>query len=249
MTFRVARHGAVTVVGVGPELSLRSGGDVKAAAKWGVWGAFYTTGQACVSVERVYVHERIYDEFVAAVRAVIAAAYDFKVVRVSGQYQVAEQGNGLEDNEYAIGVTMPLGAFELSAGYAMGKSELSGVTTEEGKAFAFGATYALSKRTKLYGGYLDGEVENGVGTVTTDRRAQAIVDVASGKVTRLTQEGSAHAAVPLADGSVLLQTGTPPARLVVETVRFGERAYPAASVTMRVLLQAGCRSPGGARRA
>jgi predicted porin len=105
---------------------------------------------------------------------VIAAAYDFKVVRVSGQYQVAEQGNGLEDNEYAIGVTMPLGAFELSAGYAMGKSELSGVTTEEGKAFALGATYALSKRTKLYGGYVDGEVENGVGTVTTDRRLFAL---------------------------------------------------------------------------
>ena len=41
--------------------------DVKAAAQWGVWGAFYTTGQACVSVERVYVHEKVYDEFVAAV--------------------------------------------------------------------------------------------------------------------------------------------------------------------------------------
>jgi acyl-CoA reductase-like NAD-dependent aldehyde dehydrogenase len=41
--------------------------DIKAAAKWGVWGAFYTTGQACVSVERVYVHEKVYDEFVAAV--------------------------------------------------------------------------------------------------------------------------------------------------------------------------------------
>src|SRR5690606_31005363 len=41
--------------------------DVAAAAKWGVWGAFYTTGQACVSVERVYVHEKVYDEFVAAV--------------------------------------------------------------------------------------------------------------------------------------------------------------------------------------
>ncbi len=105
---------------------------------------------------------------------VIAAAYDFGVVRLSGQYQVAEQGNGLEDNEYAIGVTMPLGAFELSAGYAMGKSELSGATTAEGKAFAFGATYALSKRTKLYGGYLDGEVENGVGAVTTDRRLFAL---------------------------------------------------------------------------
>ncbi len=41
--------------------------DVAAAAKWGVWGAFYSTGQACVSVERVYVHEKVYDAFVAAV--------------------------------------------------------------------------------------------------------------------------------------------------------------------------------------
>ncbi len=41
--------------------------DIAAAAKWGVWGAFYSTGQACVSVERVYVHEKVYDAFVAAV--------------------------------------------------------------------------------------------------------------------------------------------------------------------------------------
>ncbi len=41
--------------------------DVAAAAKWGVWGSFYSTGQACVSVERVYVHEKVYDAFVAAV--------------------------------------------------------------------------------------------------------------------------------------------------------------------------------------
>lgn len=41
--------------------------DVAAAATWGVWGAFYTSGQACVSVERVYVHEKVYDAFIAAV--------------------------------------------------------------------------------------------------------------------------------------------------------------------------------------
>lgn len=47
--------------------------DIKAAAHWGVWGAFYTTGQACVSVERVYVHEKVYDAFVAAVLEETAA--------------------------------------------------------------------------------------------------------------------------------------------------------------------------------
>ena len=41
--------------------------DVKAAARWGVWGAFYNTGQTCMGVERVYAVEAVYDEFVTAV--------------------------------------------------------------------------------------------------------------------------------------------------------------------------------------
>jgi acyl-CoA reductase-like NAD-dependent aldehyde dehydrogenase len=38
-----------------------------------VWGGLYNCGQACISVERVYVHERIYDEFVAKLSAEVAA--------------------------------------------------------------------------------------------------------------------------------------------------------------------------------
>jgi acyl-CoA reductase-like NAD-dependent aldehyde dehydrogenase len=40
--------------------------DPKAAAASLADGAMYNTGQSCCSVERVYVHERIHDEFVAA---------------------------------------------------------------------------------------------------------------------------------------------------------------------------------------
>ncbi|MEO8506819.1 MAG: aldehyde dehydrogenase family protein [Betaproteobacteria bacterium] len=40
--------------------------DVKAAAAAVADGAFYNTGQSCCSVERVYVHEKVYDDFVAA---------------------------------------------------------------------------------------------------------------------------------------------------------------------------------------
>lgn len=40
--------------------------DVKAAAASGVEGAFYNNGQSCCAVERIYVHEKIYDEYVAA---------------------------------------------------------------------------------------------------------------------------------------------------------------------------------------
>lgn len=50
--------------------------DLRAAAKWGVWGAFYTSGQACISVERVYVHEAVYDEFV---RLAVEEAQKFTV--------------------------------------------------------------------------------------------------------------------------------------------------------------------------
>ncbi|UUO01566.1 aldehyde dehydrogenase family protein [Mycolicibacterium novocastrense] len=41
--------------------------DIDLAAHAAVWGAFFNAGQTCVSVERVYVLESVYDEFVAAV--------------------------------------------------------------------------------------------------------------------------------------------------------------------------------------
>ncbi|BBI33627.1 aldehyde dehydrogenase family protein [Cohnella abietis] len=37
---------------------------IERAARAAVWGAFMHNGQVCVSVERVYVHERVYTEFV-----------------------------------------------------------------------------------------------------------------------------------------------------------------------------------------
>jgi acyl-CoA reductase-like NAD-dependent aldehyde dehydrogenase len=41
--------------------------NIPAAARWGVWGATYNTGQTCMSVERVYVVKEVYDEFVQRV--------------------------------------------------------------------------------------------------------------------------------------------------------------------------------------
>ena len=41
--------------------------DVEMAAHAAVWGAMFNAGQTCVSVERVYVLEPVYDQFVAAV--------------------------------------------------------------------------------------------------------------------------------------------------------------------------------------
>jgi aldehyde dehydrogenase (NAD+) len=41
--------------------------DVEAAADAAVWGACSNAGQTCTGVERVYVHEKVYDEFVREV--------------------------------------------------------------------------------------------------------------------------------------------------------------------------------------
>jgi acyl-CoA reductase-like NAD-dependent aldehyde dehydrogenase len=40
--------------------------DVDVASSGAVWGAFVNAGQACLSVERCYVHRKIYDVFVSA---------------------------------------------------------------------------------------------------------------------------------------------------------------------------------------
>jgi acyl-CoA reductase-like NAD-dependent aldehyde dehydrogenase len=50
--------------GKDPMIVLRSA-DVEKAANAAAWGAFANTGQVCISVERLYVEEPIYDEFVA----------------------------------------------------------------------------------------------------------------------------------------------------------------------------------------
>lgn len=41
--------------------------DVERAAHGAVWGSFFNAGQCCMSVERVFVHETVYDEFVERV--------------------------------------------------------------------------------------------------------------------------------------------------------------------------------------
>jgi acyl-CoA reductase-like NAD-dependent aldehyde dehydrogenase len=43
--------------------------DVERAARGAVWGAFYGCGQVCMSVERAYVVDAVYDDFVKAVIA------------------------------------------------------------------------------------------------------------------------------------------------------------------------------------
>ena len=47
--------------------------DVDRAVKAAAWGSMFNSGQACISVERLYVHDRIYDQFVDDLTRQVAA--------------------------------------------------------------------------------------------------------------------------------------------------------------------------------
>ncbi|GAA5144412.1 aldehyde dehydrogenase family protein [Pseudonocardia eucalypti] len=47
--------------------------DLDRAVNGAVWGGLFNAGQVCISVERLYVHEGIYDEFVSRVSEKVAA--------------------------------------------------------------------------------------------------------------------------------------------------------------------------------
>lgn len=42
--------------------------DIETAVRWGAWGAFANSGQTCMSPERIYVVEKIYDQFIKALQ-------------------------------------------------------------------------------------------------------------------------------------------------------------------------------------
>lgn len=84
----------------------------------------------------------------------LAGAYDLGSFAVSAGYN-QRNGNKAadgDDSEYNLGIEVPVGAFKLSAGYAHSKTKNVAVLTQS-SGFGFGATYALSKRTRLYAGY------------------------------------------------------------------------------------------------
>ncbi len=85
----------------------------------------------------------------------VGATYDFGVATLKGTYgSVSNLGNisGNDADEYQIGVDVPMGpAWVISASYAA--SQGKGILTEDADGFGIAATYTLSKRTFLYGGY------------------------------------------------------------------------------------------------
>jgi aldehyde dehydrogenase (NAD+) len=93
--------------------------DVAAAADAAVWGAMSNAGQTCIGVERVYVHEKVYDDFldrVAALTRDLRAHHDLEaeigpitmpsqvgIIRAHIEDALARGGRALVGGREAVG--------------------------------------------------------------------------------------------------------------------------------------------------
>jgi predicted porin len=87
----------------------------------------------------------------------VGASYDFGVAKLTAQYNQAKGETGLttsaKDKEFNVGVSVAFGAAAIAAGYSRAKSDAAG-NNNKGTGVSLLGTYALSKRTNLYTGFL-----------------------------------------------------------------------------------------------
>lgn len=101
--------------------------DIELAANAAVWGAMFNAGQTCVSVERVYVLEQVYDQFVAAV---VKAVENLKMGAGEGH----SFGALIDDSQVAVT------ARHVDDALAKGAKALTGGTRPEGTGSFYPAT-------------------------------------------------------------------------------------------------------------
>jgi acyl-CoA reductase-like NAD-dependent aldehyde dehydrogenase len=68
-----------------------SDADVEAAATAALWGGMSNAGQTCIGIERVYVHEQVYDEFLATLThkaEQVQAGRSYGPITMPGQVEV-----------------------------------------------------------------------------------------------------------------------------------------------------------------
>ncbi|MCJ1471737.1 hypothetical protein MMC13_000377 [Lambiella insularis] len=85
--------------------------DIKTVAPQVVWGAFRNSGQACVCSKRIYIHEDIYDEFVATM---VQTTANLKIGPLQNKMQFEKVKGFFEDSkaqghEVLIGGDIPTG--------------------------------------------------------------------------------------------------------------------------------------------
>jgi len=115
----------------------------------------------------------------------VNASYDLGVVKLLGNLG-RTKANDKSTNEWQLGVDYPVGsALTLSASYASSKGGVlttfaptaAGTADVKRTGFGIGASYSLSKRTSLYGGYMAAKEDanaNFVGTADAETKLFAV---------------------------------------------------------------------------
>lgn len=104
----------------------------------------------------------------------VGGAYDFGVAKLVASYNQTRRAGASRDKEYQLGVSAPLGAVTLYAGYAHASTQVAGVDSEKSSGYSLLATYALSRRTDLYTGYKSATEKNWAGTEVGELRQFAV---------------------------------------------------------------------------
>jgi predicted porin len=105
--------------------------------------------------------------------SLIAGSYDFGVAKLVAGYNqqkreatvsVKEAG----DKQYQFGVEFPVSsASKVAVGYVKTDGDvINGLGGKKGSGYSIIGQYDLSKRTALYGGWMDTSAENAAGVVT-----------------------------------------------------------------------------------
>ncbi len=83
----------------------------------------------------------------------VGASYDFGILKAYAQFLNQKDGvvNGVRENAYSLGVSVPMGAGTLNAGVANESQKTAGVKTGKTSSYGIEYRYDLSKRTTLYG--------------------------------------------------------------------------------------------------
>ena len=157
---RVYERAAGNFIGASLELGgknpmiVLAGANPARAAEMAIGGAFGSAGQLCVSIERVYVHDSIYDAFVSELTARTeglsigrSAAFDFDLGSLTGPNQLARV-SGLVEDALAQGASLAAGGRLLpdSGPYCYSPTVLTDVPAEA-KLFrgeVFGPVLAVS---------------------------------------------------------------------------------------------------------
>jgi predicted porin len=123
-----------------------------------------------------YQSEKADSTQVAKTNTRLGASYDFVAAKLKASYGQGGNVGAVQDakvTEFQIGVDVPLSAaLTLSGNFATSKDNAT-LDAGEGKrtAFGIGAAYTLSKRTYVYGGYVNGK-KTGIGS-TSDATVSA----------------------------------------------------------------------------